>query len=192
MAAAFAMLAMPATRALATTYDADTTAPANDGNGNWNTSTLNWYNGSSDVVWSNGIADTATFGAVSSGTGGTVVVGTVNAGLIQFNPQTTTGYTLSTGTITLGTGITTTSAAANTISAKITGSAGLAFNGVLNATNGVTLSGANDYTGITTTLHWRSSDDQPTPPGSVPRAGATTSASWVAITRRSTPTPPLM
>jgi len=139
------------------TYDADTATAlvAQDGSGlGWNTpdTNTNWLlnNVGSNVAWPNLITDTAVFGAAPAGSGGAVVVGTVNVGLITFAQQTTPGYTLSTGSITLGTGITTTSTVASTISAKISGTAGLAFTGVLNANNGVTLSGANDYTGITT------------------------------------------
>ena len=152
MLPAFSVLVLSASSALAQlTYDANTgTTGAQDGAGaGWNTANVNFWNGSSNVVWSNGLADTAIFGAAPAGTGGTVAVGTVNVGTIQFNPQTTTGYTLSGGSITLGTGITTTSSVNSTISSVISGSNGLAFNSVLNAQNGVALSAANDYTGIT-------------------------------------------
>ncbi|NQX00808.1 autotransporter-associated beta strand repeat-containing protein, partial [bacterium] len=138
------------------TYDANTsTTGAQDGAGaGWNVAAnpANWWDGAADVQWStaNTLTDTAIFGA--GGTGGTVVVGTVNVGTIQFNATTTTGYTLSTGTITLGTGIVNNNAAlGSTISAKISGSAGLAYSGT--GTGTVTLSnnvsGGNDYTGIT-------------------------------------------
>lgn len=143
----------PIATAVSLTCDANTTAPANDGMGAWNTTTANWYDGTNDVLWANTTADTAIFGV--GGTGGAVTVGTVNVGLIQFNPTVTTGYTLSGGTITLGTGITNTNTVNSTISSVITGTAalnatGLAFNGLLNSQVSVTLSGANTYTGLTT------------------------------------------
>ncbi|MBC8008846.1 MAG: autotransporter-associated beta strand repeat-containing protein [Burkholderiales bacterium] len=138
------------------TYDANlTTSGAQDGAGaGWNVAAnpVNWWNGTADVAWStaNTTADTAIFGAGAGTAGATVVVGTVNVGTIQFN-STTSGYTLSTGTITLGTGIVNNNAAlGSTISAKISGSGGLAYSGT--GTGAVSLSNAagNDYTGLTT------------------------------------------
>ena len=166
------------------TYDADiATASAQDGSGlGWNTTNTNWLlNGlGSNVAWPNLITDTAVFGSgntIANAAAGTVTVGPVSVGLIEFNPTLTTGYTLAPaiGTIiTLGQGITTTSTIANTISAVITGSNGLAFHGVANVTNGVSLSGLNTYTGITTTgTGGRLSGTGATPFGST--AGATAS-----------------
>ena len=84
-------------------FDSDANAAngATDGGGAWDTTTANWFNGSTDVVWPNTAADTAVFGA--GGTGGTVNVSTVNAGTIQFNVS---GYNLAGGTINLSTGAT--------------------------------------------------------------------------------------
>ncbi len=137
------------------TWDATTgTAGIQDGAGNW-TGANNWLlNGAgSNLAWPNSTGDTAVFG--NGGVGGSVTVGTVNVGTISFTPTTTTAYTLATGTITMGTGtagsaaITNTNTLGSTISAKISGTSGLNFTGVANSTVAVTLSGANDYTGIT-------------------------------------------
>lgn len=156
----FSALVLSASSALAQlTYDANlVSGGAQDGAGaGWNVAAdpVNWVNGGgTNVAWStaNTTADTAIFGAAPAGVGATVVVGTVNVGTIRFNSTTTTGYTLSTGTITLGSGITTNqNTVTSTISAKITGSNGLAFVGVSGQIGAVTLSNnTNDYTGITT------------------------------------------
>ncbi len=143
------------------TYNASAPAtPPTDGAGaGWDTSTLNWFDGVNNVVWPDTTAATAIFGVggtLATPAAGLVTVGTVNVGTIQFNTTVTNGYNLSAGTITLGTGITlnsslspTTGNISNTISARITGTNGLALNGT--GTGVVNLSGAtNDYTGITT------------------------------------------
>lgn len=137
------------------TYDANTgIAGAQDGAGlGWNTSEANFWDGAANVAWTNGTSDTAIFGAggtLANAAAGTVTVGTVNAGTIRFNGTVTTGYTLATGAITLGTGIENNNAGLNSIiSAKISGTNGLAYSGT--GTAGVNLSNTtNDYTGITT------------------------------------------
>ena len=59
----------------------------NGGTGTWNSSNLDWYNGSSNIAWASG--DTATF----AGTGGTVTIaGTQIASQLTFNASGT--YTL--------------------------------------------------------------------------------------------------
>lgn len=83
-------------RADTLTFDADTTPPATDGAGTWDTTMPNWYNGVADIAWPN-TSDTAAFGAGVAGTYA-IGVGTVNAGGITFNQG---GYTLSGGTITM-------------------------------------------------------------------------------------------
>ncbi|MCU0795784.1 MAG: autotransporter-associated beta strand repeat-containing protein [Akkermansiaceae bacterium] len=110
----------------------------------WNTNTTaNWWNGSSLVNWPalGGTNDDAVFG----GTAGTVTVTTATANDITFN---TTGYVISSGTLTLngttptlstGTGIDA------TISSVIAGSAGLTKSGG----GTLILSGANTFTGVT-------------------------------------------
>jgi autotransporter-associated beta strand protein len=72
------------------------------GTGTWDTSTADWWNGTSAIAWTDtaGTTDTAAFG----GTAGTVTLGSSLGALgLQF---TTAGYTLATGsnTLSLGTG----------------------------------------------------------------------------------------
>jgi fibronectin-binding autotransporter adhesin len=76
-----------------------------DGSGTWNTTTTNWWNGSSNIAWPNlsGVsADIAAFGT-GSGTGGTVTLSTastLNVAGLRFNDTASgTFFTLSSGTI---------------------------------------------------------------------------------------------
>ena len=143
--AAIALCAAPAS---AGTYTFDSTVSTG-----WNTTNLNWNNGSTDVAWPNLITDTAIFG--NGGAGSTVTViypggstPVINVGTIQFNTS-TSAYTIQSGPITLGTGIVNNDAAIGaTISSVIAGTNGLAYSGT--GTGTVTLGGANTYTGITT------------------------------------------
>jgi len=93
---------IPLARAATLTYDANTTPPANDGTGVWDTTTANWFDGTNDVVWPNTTNDTAIFGA-GSGAAGTVTVGAsgVTANSITFNAPGSGNYTLS-GTLDAG------------------------------------------------------------------------------------------
>ncbi|BCM93312.1 hypothetical protein IAD21_05203 [Abditibacteriota bacterium] len=67
------------------------------GAGTWDTTTANWSNGTTDVVWPNTTADIAIF----PNTGGTVTItGSLNANALTFNVS---GYTVTGGTLlTLG------------------------------------------------------------------------------------------
>jgi len=139
------------------------------GTGTWNTTNTNWWNGSSDVAWTDttGTADTGTF----AGTAGTVTVGT-NLGALGliFN---TAGYTIASGTNTLTLGSSGIDASAlssgtTTISGNLALGANQSWNvgsgsalsvsavvsgafGITNSGSGtLTLSGANTYTGGTT------------------------------------------
>ena len=113
------------------------------GSGTWNTTNANWstitggpYTGS----WPSG-GD-----AVFEQTAGTVALGSAypTANSLTF---TTTGYSIAGGTLTLaGRSVTTGSGINATISSVIAGSAGLTKLG----TGGLTLTGANIYTGTTT------------------------------------------
>lgn len=137
------------------TYDND----GNAGNGitegtssGWNTTPTNqpWYNtvGGTFSAWPNTNADIAVFGGGTSGTAGSVAVGSVVANGIIFNTPFAGNYTLSGGTITLdGTTPTITANAAATISSVLAGTAGFTKNGTAN----LTLSGgsANTYSGTT-------------------------------------------
>jgi fibronectin-binding autotransporter adhesin len=83
-------------------YDADISIPgAQDGAGlAWNTSNVNWWNGTADVAWPNTAIDQAIFGN-ASGAAGTVTVGSVNVNRLFFRAPGSGNYTLSGGTITL-------------------------------------------------------------------------------------------
>lgn len=112
------------------TWDgSDTSTPgAQGGNGTWDTSILNWWNGSANIGWPvSGMDNDAVFG----GTAGTVSLGSANtANDLTFN---TTGYILSgaqtlalngtTPTITTASGVTTT--IGNNTATILAGSAGL-------------------------------------------------------------------
>lgn len=140
------------------TYDND----VNDANGitegttsGWNTTPTNtpWYDSINDtfLAWPNTSADIAIFGGGSSGTAGSVTVGTVTANGIIFNTPNAGSYTLTGGTITLaGTTPTLTANADATINSILAGADGLTKNG----TGNLTLGGAasNTYTGTTNVL----------------------------------------
>ncbi len=164
-AVAAAVVASPGARAAVYVFDPGGQNPpagASDGSGNFDPTTADFFNVSSGLVgpFGNTAGDTAIFG--SGGTGGTVTVGTVNAGTLQFN--TVTGsYTLNGGTITLdgGGGVAGTinlssasGALTPTINSALAGADGLLIQGV-NAQNSslglsvLTLGGASSYTGVT-------------------------------------------
>lgn len=119
----------------------------------WNTSSQPWYNpvGGTFSTWPNTDADIAVFGGGTSGTAGTVTVGTVTANGIIFNTPFAGTYTLSSGTITLAgtTPTITVNTTQATISSVLTGTAGLTKTGL--STGNLTLSGsaANTYSGTT-------------------------------------------
>ncbi len=73
------------------TWDPSHNHTGSDGLGNWDTSTANWGNGTSDVAWANG--DIASIGA--NGTGNTITIdGPVIAAGIVFNSLTASSYTI--------------------------------------------------------------------------------------------------
>ena len=73
------------------TWDPSHNHTGSDGAGNWDTSTANWGNGTSDVAWTNG--DIASIGA--TGTGNTITIdGPVIAAGIVFNSLTASSYTI--------------------------------------------------------------------------------------------------
>ncbi len=133
-----------------------------DGSGNFDPTTSDFFNVSSGLVgmFGNTPADTALFGV--GGTAGTVTVGTVTAGVLQFNAV-SGSYVLNGGTIALdgGTGVpgvislnAASGALTPTINSVLTGADGLLVQGnnVQNASQGlsvVTLGGANTYAGVT-------------------------------------------
>jgi fibronectin-binding autotransporter adhesin len=85
------------------TWDADTlTTAAQDGAGNWNTTTNTWWDGVANVTWNNATPDAAIFGA-GSGAAGTVTVpsNTTNTvGNITFNAPGSGGYNIAAGSST--------------------------------------------------------------------------------------------
>ena len=142
-----ALLCHPASAATYTWDGADPiTSGAQGGGGTWDSnSSVNWWNGTSDVVWP--AASSGADAAVFAGISGTVTLtGGVTAHSLTFN---TTGYTLTGGTltldgssptITLGTGVST------SIESVIAGSGGLTKSG----SGALTLAGANTFTGTAT------------------------------------------
>ena len=149
----------PQLRAANLYWDSDATAAGNNtgtgaglgGTGNWDTTTANWYNASSDVAWANAGSDTAFF----YGTAGTVTLTTpITVGGLNFGA---TGFTLTgsaTNTLTLG-GTTPTITLATgvsqaTINTLIVGSTGLTFDGgASTGTLFLNSASASTYTGAT-------------------------------------------
>ncbi len=92
----------------ATTYNWDvvpTNGQIDDGPGTWDTVTANWTTdgGNTNVVWSDG--NNAVFGGGANGTAGTITVsGAVAPAGLTFNVASAGIYTLSNGTITIGSG----------------------------------------------------------------------------------------
>ncbi|HEY9250831.1 MAG TPA: autotransporter-associated beta strand repeat-containing protein, partial [Rariglobus sp.] len=122
-------------RASSFTFDNTNTAGLQDGGGNWNTTTANWWNGSADVAWPNLNTDEAVFGISSTGTNNTVNVSAVTAGKITFTALSAGNYQLLGGTITLaGTGA--------SIVANNTAGNGAIIRSTLVASSGFTKSGA--------------------------------------------------
>ncbi|NCX97537.1 MAG: hypothetical protein EBX35_02870, partial [Planctomycetia bacterium] len=137
-----------AVRGQTLTYDADPFTPGiQDGPGIWNSTLLNFWNGSAFVPWPNTTADIATFGGGTSGTAGYVQVGSgITANGMVFNAPNAGIYTLGGATITLGgTAPSITANSAAIIRSIIAGSS-LDKNG----SGTLTLFGANTYTGLTT------------------------------------------
>ncbi len=111
------------------------------GTGNWDTTSANWWNGTSDVTWNNSNGDTAVF----SGTAGTATLSSgIQAGEVDF---TTTGYTLTSGSLAIsGSGVVDVNyGLTDTISSTLNGSNGL----TLTDYGTLVLSGSNFYTGTT-------------------------------------------
>ena len=127
------------------------TAPA-DGAGTWNTTTAAWSNATTDIAWPNDttIAD---FGNANGAAGAIALSGTINAGGLLFTAAGSGNYSLTGGTLNLAgpATITATGAISPTISALLTGTAGLNYTGSTGTTvSTLILSGANTYSGTTT------------------------------------------
>ncbi len=81
-------------QAVTLTWDGDLgTSGPQDGNGNWDTNTANWWNGTSDIAWTNLNGDSAIFG-VLNGAGGTVTLPTASPAIMVANITFNTNYTL--------------------------------------------------------------------------------------------------
>ena len=94
---------VPLAPAATLTFDGNTgTTGAQDGAGNWDTTTADWWNGSADVTWDNTTPGNAVFG-VGSGAAGTISVGsgTINVANITNNAAGSGYYTISGNTLTL-------------------------------------------------------------------------------------------
>jgi autotransporter-associated beta strand protein len=142
-AAAVIWFGQPSHSAVVTWDNDPGTAGAQDGGGNWDLATLNWFNGA-NVSWNNANNDVAVFGA--GGTGGAVTVAqdTVIGGL-TFGVD---GYTLSGGTFTISgaTPINITAGIA-TLSTPIAGAGSVSYS--VAGTSTISLGIASTYTGGT-------------------------------------------
>ncbi|MBN1308769.1 MAG: DUF2341 domain-containing protein, partial [Chitinispirillaceae bacterium] len=128
-------------------WDISTSSGYQAGSGTWGSNNYWTLNGTSLVAWP-GAGNSATF-AGSDGTWAITVSGTQNVDSIYFGNST---YTLSSGTVNLGSksGITLASGKTATISAVIAGTGGLSVKGGTASLSTLNLSGANTYTGVTT------------------------------------------
>lgn len=101
--AGFCGSALTTVRAASYTYDANTSsAGVQDGQGSWNTTLANFWNGTSDVQWPNQDTSVAVFGAGGGGGVMSITTGTVTTNGITFATVAANAYyqTLG-GTITL-------------------------------------------------------------------------------------------
>ncbi|RYD70292.1 MAG: hypothetical protein EOP84_26960, partial [Verrucomicrobiaceae bacterium] len=142
------------------TWDANAATAPNpfDGGGTWNTTGLNWWNGSADVAWTNSTANIAIFGVsttVPAGIPGAInVSGAITAGGLTFNPYVGNNVKYN---ITGGTSLTLGGAATITMNTEWARPFA-AINTVLSGTSGLTVQGngigileigtqANNFTG---------------------------------------------
>jgi autotransporter-associated beta strand protein len=148
------LVTAPQAKAANLYWDADQVASGNTvstgaglgGSGTWDTTALEWFDGTTNVAWSNGALDEAYFtGAAGTATlGGPITVG----GLVFSG----TDFTIAGQTLTLAAGsgspsISVTNGNVATITSEVAGGGGLTKtgNGLLRLTNG-----ANTYVGTTT------------------------------------------
>jgi len=93
---------VPLAPAATLTFDGNTgTTGAQDGSGNWDTTTADWWNGTTDVAWDNTTPGNAVFGA-GSGAAGTISVGSgINVANVTNNSPGSGFYTISGNPLTL-------------------------------------------------------------------------------------------
>src|SRR5207302_3000023 len=142
------------------TWDADAT-PGNGtfgGTGTWDATTLNWFNGTTDVAWPNNTTTDPALAAFFGGTAGTVTVTsgtTINVNSITFA---TSGYTISGGGLNFGGSGSSTirvnlgSATINSVISGILNSMTITGGGTLNLTASNTYTGATTINGATLSL----------------------------------------
>jgi fibronectin-binding autotransporter adhesin len=130
------------------TWDPNGAAAGSGGNGTWDTTSVQWFNGTTFGAWNNGNLDDAVFNAaVAPGAGNAVTLG---GAITVHNLTLNSPYSLTGGTLTLGGANPTITAPATAgggsfITSVIAGTAGLIKDG----TGTLNLNGANTYTGIT-------------------------------------------
>ncbi len=129
------------------TWDAGGVSPANpaDGSDAWDTSSLNWSNGATNVAWSSG--SDAVFGN-NNGAAGLVTIAsgtTITSGNITFNAAGSGNYTITGGSIAVSTSAYTTITVNTnaTIASAITGGYGFLY---VNGSGVLTLRGQNTFT----------------------------------------------
>lgn len=110
-------------RANTLTWDANTgTSGAQDGSGNWNTSTLNWWDGLSSALWDNSTPDSAIIG--NGGAAGVITLTTgITVGNLTFASGGSGNYVITNNTLTLSTPTTITANKDATIKAALAGGA---------------------------------------------------------------------
>ena len=130
--------------AQALTWDSNgSTTGAQPGSGTWSTGTATWWNGTSNVVWTNG--SDANFSSPSPGGNLTVsVVGGVTVNNLSVNTGPYTWSAGTSGSLTITGTISNSSGWAPVFNVPIVG------NSVINAANSIALGGNNTYTGLTT------------------------------------------
>ena len=141
------------------TWDASGTHPTapTDGGGTWNTSSANWTNNATDVVFGNATTSQANIGAANGAAGTLAVSGNITNNFIQFNAPGSGSYTLGgSGTIFLGGSTPTISIAAaqtpviNTVIGEAAANTAVKFIATSAGSGSITLGGANTFTGAST------------------------------------------
>lgn len=169
------------------TFDPNLSGTGSDGSGNWDATTPDWSNGTSDQTFTNDGTTSAVFGVGDNGTAGTVTLQTLISALgVTFNPAASGNYDIVTSAanpLTIGaSGLTVNGGASPTITVPtgaaltITNGGGVSVNvttaGYASSTTaGVTLTGGGSFvdTGATSNFSLSvgpSANPSPTPAGS--------------------------